>query len=647
MKLIMTDSKRRRVTAVSRSAPALAVLGMLVLLKAWAADPAQDRKQVRVPAVDAGVDSLAQRKAAQEKTAREFKVFHGFHFTDRLPQSGITFVHRSTDDSGKFYKPNHYDHGTGIAVADVDGDGLLDVYFVNQLGGNQLWKNLGNGKFADITDSAGVALEDRVSVSASFADIDNDGDPDLYVTTVRGGNVLFENDGKGHFKDISKESGLDYIGHSSGAVFFDYDNDGLLDLFLVNVGVYTTDERGRGGYFIGFSDAFSGHTKPERTERSRLYRNTGHNRFVDVSEEVGLPYTGWSGDATFTDFDGDGFPDLYVLNMQGDDRYLENQKGKKFADKTEEHFPKTPWGAMGVKFFDYDNDGKMDLLITDMHSDMSEEIGPEREKLKSRMQWTDQFLQGGANNIFGNAFWHNLGGGRFEEVSDKQNLENYWPWGPTVADFNADGWEDVFIAASMSFPFRYGINSFLLNDRGERFRDAEFLVGIEPRRGGRTAVPWFDLDCSKEGAGRPACRGETGPITVLGTLGTRAAAAFDLDGDGDLDLVTNEFNAAPQVLISDLAQRKKIHYLKVALRGTVSNRDGLGATVKVWTAGRVLTKYNDGKSGYLSQSAMPLYFGLGDAAAIDRIEVLWPSGRKSQLTRGIAVNRTLTIAEPS
>jgi hypothetical protein len=198
----------------------------------------------------------------------------------------------------------------------------------------------------------------------------------------------------------------------------------------------------------------------------------------------------------------------------------------------------------------------------------------------------------------------------------------------------------------MSFPFRYAINSFLLNDRGERFRDAEFLVGIEPRRNGRTATPWFDLDCDKEGQGRPACVGQTGQITVMGNLGTRSAAAFDLDDDGDLDLVTNEFNAAPQVLISDLAQRKKIHFLKVKLEGTSSNRDGLGATVKVRSGGRVLTKYNDGKSGYLSQSVIPLYFGLGEATAIERIDVRWPSGRSSVLESGIGINRTLTIREP-
>jgi hypothetical protein len=612
-----------------------------------AASPGEEKlKQVLFPPHDMGVETLGARQAAQEKAAQEWSVFHDFHFTDKAAESGITFVHHATEDSTKYYKPNHYDHGNGIAVADVDGDGLPDIYFVSQLGGNELWKNVGGGKFVNITESAGVALKDRVSVTASFADIDNDGAPDLYVTTVRGGNVLFHNDGKGHFKDISKESGLDYVGHSSGAVFFDYDNDGLLDLFLANVGKYTTDERGPGGYYIGFGDAFTGHLKPERTERSRLYHNVGHNHFVDVTDQMGVPYTGWTGDASFADLNGDGYPNLYVLNMQGDNHYLVNQKGKRFVDQTEEHFPKTPWGAMGIKFFDYDNDGKMDLFVTDMHSDMSEHIDPDREKLKSRMQWTDAFLQGGANNIFGNGFWHNLGGGKFEEISDKIGVENYWPWGPSIGDLNADGFDDIFIGASMCFPFRYGINSLLLNDHGQRFVDAEFVLGVEPRKDGRTHTPWFETDCATEGKDRRACEGQTGKILVMGTMGTRSAVIFDIDGDGDLDIVTNEFNAGPQVLVSDLAQRQKIHYLQVALVGTVSNRNGLGATVRVTSGSKVYTKYNDGKSGYLSQSVLPLYFGLADAQKVDRVEVQWPSGKKSVLEKNISLNKTITISEP-
>jgi len=563
-----------------------------------------------------------------------------------LKESGITFVHHIVEDAGRHYKAVHYDHGTGLAVADVDGDGLYDIYFVNQVGGNELWKNVGGGRFRNITAEAGVGVPGRISVAASFADIDNDGDEDLFVTTVRGGNVLFENDGRGHFKDITKQAGLDLVAHSSGAVFFDYDNDGLVDLLVCNVGRYTTDQKGPDGAYIGLEDAFFGHLHPDRFEYPILYKNLGHNRFKDVTAEVGLRPAGWGGDATVADLNGDGWPDIFVLNMQGRQHYLENVGGRKFVDKTQQYFPRAPWGAMGAKFFDFDNDGRPDLFVTDMHSDMFEALPPSREKEKARVHPPAQGLGGDPDDfVFGNAFFHNVGGGRFEEISDRIGVENYWPWGPSVGDLNADGWDDIFIASSMNYPHRYGINSVMLNDRGQKFVDAEFILGVEPRRDGRTHTPWFELDCLQEGLGTDLCRGQTGRITVMAPLGSRSSVIFDLDGDGDLDIVTNDFNSAPQMLVSDLAQHRPIHWLKIVLAGTASNRDGLGATVRVRAGGRVYTKFNDGKSGYLSQSVLPLYFGLGDANEVERVEVDWPSGRR-QVETPPGVNRVLRIVEP-
>ena len=263
------------------------------------------------------------------------------------------------------------------------------------------------------------------------------------------------------------------------ALFFDYDRDGQLDLFLTNVGQYT--ERGdpiavigfapeeqpeQYHYYIGFKDAFAGHLKPERTEPSLLFRNTGENRFVDVTEEVGIKADGWSGDAMPLDANEDGWPDLYVLNMQGHDEYYENDRGQRFIDKSLAVFPRTPWGAMSAQILDFDNDGHQDLYITDMHSDMSEDIGPEREKLKSRMKWTESFLRSGGRSIYGNAFYHRQADGTYAEISDSIGAENYWPWGLSAGDLNADGYEDVFITASMNYAFRYAVNSLLLNDRG-------------------------------------------------------------------------------------------------------------------------------------------------------------------------------------
>jgi len=606
---------------------------------------AQQERRIYVPEDDVGIASLPQRAQEQEMVAARSDVRLGFELSDRLPASGITFVHHVVEDAGRLYKAAHYDHGNGIAVADIDNDGLADLYFANQVGANELWRNLGGGRFENITDTAGVGLAAAISVGASFADTDNDGDADLYVTTANQGNALFENLGDGRFGDISPFCGLDHAGHSSGAVFFDYNRDGLVDLYLANVGRYTMPEVGLGGYFLAFEDAFSGHLIPERTEPSILFENRGGNRFVDVSRERRLVDVGWSGDAAFADLNEDGFPDLYVPNMQGDDHYYENVEGLYFEEKRAELFPESPWGTMGIKFFDYDNDLRLDLLLTDMHSDMSEDIGPEREALKSRMQWTEEHLQGGGDNIFGNALWRNRGNDQFVEVSDAVGVESYWPWGVSVGDLNADGYEDVFITSSMNFPFRYQPNSLLINVGGEAFIDVAFVVGVEPRRDGRTHVPWFEIDCSGAEREHLACDGKQGVYTVMGTLGSRSSAFVDIDNDGDLDLVTNEFGSEPQLLISDLTERQEIHYLAVKLSGRRSNRDALGAQVTVYAGDDAYTRYHDGKSGYLSQSSQPLYFGLGDHQQVDRIEVRWPSGQTQTVEPPILLNRQLEIVE--
>jgi enediyne biosynthesis protein E4 len=626
------------------------LLASVLLGGVLSAQPA--REIVMAPPELAQAGWLDDLRTAQLRSAGGADVYTGFQFVDRIADSQIAFQHRIVSDSGRTYKAVHYDHGNGLAVADVDDDGLPDLYFTTQVGTNGLWRNLGGGRFEDWTERAGVGAANRIGVSASFADIDNDGDPDLYVTTVRGGNLLFENVGDGRFRDISAASGLGYVGHSSSAVFFDYDRDGLLDLFLVNVGKYTTDEVGGDGYryYVGVAhDAFFSHRVPELAEQSILFRNRGGNRFVDISADVGLQDRRWSGDASPIDVNDDGWIDLYVLNMQGDDEYYENVGGKRFVARGREVFPRTSWGAMGIKVFDFNNDGRLDILVTDMHSDMSERVGPAREKRKATMRWDASMVGDGKTSIWGNSFFLKEGPGRFREVSDEIGAETYWPWGPSVGDLNADGYDDVFIAAGMNFPFRYGPNSLLLNDRGRRFLDAEFIVGLEPRQGG-LVVPWFDVvRADKVGwltlTRETSIKGPPRDVTVMAARGSRSAAIVDLDGDGDLDIVTNEFNARPMVLVSNLAEKWKVRYLNVKLIGTTSNRSGLGAVVKVTAGGQTYTKANDGKSGYLSQSLYPLYFGLGDAATVDRVEVLWPSGQ-TQIERGpISANSLIKVTE--
>jgi len=605
---------------------------------------------------------LDDRKAEQLKTISEFEVYHDFMFTDKLNETGINFRNQITGAGGRYYEAVHYDHGNGLAVADVDNDGWEDIYFVTQLGTNQLWRNLGNGKFEDITAKAGLEMKEQISVGASFADIDNDGDADLFVTTVKDGNRLFENTGNGTFKDVSKPAGLDYIGHSSGSVFFDYDKDGLLDLFVTNVGQYTTDslitmkvthpdnplQNGTYTYYAPLKDAFAGHLKPERTETSILYKNKGNNQFEDVTEAVKLNSKAWSGDATPLDADADGWVDLYVLNMQGDDEYYENVEGKYFKNKSRELFPKTSWGAMGVKSFDYNNDENLDIYVTDMHIDMGSSRNKTpivaAEKMKTSNTNAD-FLQS-ENVLFGNAMFQGKSDGTFNEVSEEINGENFWPWGLSVGDINADGYEDIFVASSMNFSFRYAINSVLLNNKGKKFMDSEFILGVEPRKNGISAAYWFNIDCDGSDKLRFECQERSGKYEVFGAMGSRSSAIFDIDHDGDLDIITSENNGAPMVLINNLSDKKEaLNYLKIKLIGSSSNKEGFGAKVTVKTKLTTQTKVKDGKSGYLSQSSIPLYFGLGETKKIQQIDILWPSGKKQTIRDNIPTNDLLIIEE--
>ena len=646
---------------------AIAARVMAVRRSSQTGSPSSVPGEIFVPSDVAQSSWLEERQATQVAGAESIKAPHNFKFTDGIGASGITFHHVHSVDIGKYYRATHYDHGTAVAVADVDGDGLPDLYFVNQVGRNGLFRNLGGGRFEDITDRAGVAVGDRACVGAAFADVDNDGDADLFVTSVRDGNILFLNDGRGKFANATAEAGVvGNGGHSSGPIFFDYDADGLLDLFVPNVGKYTKDERRTDGLWESFNDAFAGHLHPERAETSILYHGTGDGRFEIASAKAGLVHSAWSGEATAFDYDGDGRLDLYVTSMQGHDEVWYNLGGGRFENRGRQVFPATPWGAMGAKVLDWNGDGRLDLFVTDMHTDMASELRPEDEKRKHDPagMFPPGFLRTDLNHILGNAFFTNQGSGRFEETSDAANTETGWPWGPSVGDLNADGWPDIFVTAGMNYPFRYRGNDVLLNEGGTRFANAEFVLGVEPRP--KIVLPWFDLDCDGEDSQHDLCAGEIAPFlagdprsalergkgaarqglqTVWAARASRSSAILDIDADGDLDVVTNNYGDVPQVFVSDLAQRGPVHFLNIRLQGQRSNRGGIGAVVTVDVGGRMQVQVNDGKSGYLAQSVLPLYFGLGTATQANSVTVKWPTG-KTQVLRGpVQSGGTVVIEE--
>lgn len=598
---------------------------------------------------------VAERESAE---LREKEFVPGFLFEEASVEAGVNFKPQIVDDQRHRLLVNHYDHGNSVSVADVDNDGILDLYFTSQVGPNALYRGTKAGTFEDVTEESGVGLADRISVAASFCDTDNDGDVDLFVSSIRSGNVFFENDGTGKFSDKTTQANLDYVGHSSKGTFFDYDKDGLVDLFVSNVGKFTTQESAlvrhdlcnsqpdtELKYFVGRPDAFAGHLVTELNEPSLLFRNLGGNRFENVTAPMGLSdNTMWSGDAIAFDANSDSWPDLYVCNMQGHDCLYINQNGKKFVAATNDYFSATPWGTMGVSVADFDNNGLFDIFLTDMHSDMSVDIGPDNEKQKSEVTWPEEFLKSEGRSVYGNAFFRQTESAKFEEVSDQINAENYWPWGLSNGDLNADGFQDAFLTSSMCFPYRYCTNSLLLNDRGKRFLDAQFATGIEPRADSELIAPWFSVDFQGEDADNDLRQGRDGTWVVWSATGSRSSAILDYDNDGDLDIITNEFNTRPQVFRSNL-HLKSPNQLKIKLTGTHSNRNALGSIVTVEAGDLRQQQLHNGSSGYLSQSIMPLYFGLGANSKVDRIQVIWPSGKTQVIDGPIESQQLLEITE--
>ncbi len=570
----------------------------------------------------------------------------GFEYAEE--RAGLAFrMQFLATEQGEKFKVNLYDHGSGVSVVDVDGDGLDDLFFANQLGPNALYRNRGDGTFEDVTERAGpLALPDGVCVAASFADYDRDGDQDAYLTTIRarGGNRLLRNDGGCRFTDVTEAAGLTLVAHSQSSAFFDYDADGDADLFVTNTAGWTVETfHEEGAYFEGRAQLFDLIDSP--LEYNRLYRNDGDGTFTDVTEAAGVKGVGWGGDTALLDYDADGRTDLLVTNMFGASQLWHNRGDGTFEETREHVLGKTSWGTIGAKAFDADGDGRLDLFLSDMHSDMwmAPDFSPKavQEGVKfdtffgprpdqdptyglspeKKRALYDRFRFDPEKVVFGNTLFVQRESGRFEEVSDRANMETFWPWGTAAGDFDGDGDVDMFIAAGMGFPYFYWRNSLRMNRGDGTFEERAEQEGIEPPAGGRELPIRL--------GGKPAPRS------------SRSAATLDFDGDGRLDVVVNNFNDRPYLLHNRFPQR---HWLGLRLRGVKSNPDAIGAIVTVRAAGRPHVRIVESSSGYLSQSSRTLHVGLGDAAEVESVEIVWPGGAR-QTVRGLAADRVHEIVE--
>jgi len=540
--------------------------------------------------------------------------------------------------------------GGGVAMGDYDADGLVDLFFTRPHGGGKLFRNVGDFKFEDVTETARVSFPDDWHTGATFTDFNNDGRLDLAIGCLNSSNRLLQNKGDGTFKDIASSCGLDFAGATIKKLFADYDNDGDLDVYVVTnrlepkhpVKIRYTGKKGSYGVAEEHKELAmvinlpSGEQKFAKAGQfDRLYRNDlqdGIAKFVDVTKEAGITGNFHGLDGCWWDADLDGDADLYVTNDFTDpDQFFRNNGDGTFTEISKDALPCTPWFAMGCDVGDLNNDCMLDLLAADMAGSTHY-----REKMSmGSMDAVAWFLDTAEPRQFmRNALFINTGTPRFVEAAHLAGLaKSDWTWSVKIADFDNDGREDVF--------FTNGFTRDYLN--------SDFNNKLQQQSKGRNSLAWYDaprldeqnLAFRNEGnlSFRDASKG-----WGLDHVGISFGAAVgDLDNDGDLDLVVNNFEAQPSIYRNTVNTNNRV---TIRLSGERSNRVAFGATVELMSASGKQIRYAQPSGGFLSCDDTTLHFGLGADEKIESLEVTWPAGGKQTL-RDLPANQLLAIREPT
>ncbi len=531
----------------------------------------------------------------------------------------------------------------GISIGDVDGDGWDDIYCTGGPGDSVLYKQVGKLKFEDITLESGVSAKGHWSVSSQFVDVDNDGDLDIYVCNYNTPNLLFINDGNGVFTESAKDSGTDVKDASLSAHFADYDNDGDLDYYLITNrliragGLPTAKEAtyvtadGKPAlrpefrqYYEIYEKADGKYTIRTIGRPDRLFENDGKGKFRDVTREAGIEDSAYGLSAAWFDYDGDGLIDIYVANdFQDPDYFYRNNGDGTFSNAIKSAVPHTTWFSMGSDVADLNNDGLLDLFVLDMAATTHYKAKIAMGDMSAFKDFMDTSVP---RQMMRNALFINSGTSRFLESAWLSGLAaSGWSWAAKLSDFDNDGFTDVFVSNGMSANIRNPDAHFrMLIDGKERFvpYSQSMLHGREEWQ------LWYKTGLQKDknqvfqNLGHLKFK-DVSKDWGLDHLGASySASTGDLDRDGDLDLVVASLDEPVKIFRNDSA-RKRVTF---SLRGNESNRYGIGAVIRAVSGTGKQTKIMNPMTGYASCNGPVMHFGIGDEDRIDRLEVEWPGG---------------------
>jgi tetratricopeptide (TPR) repeat protein len=543
-------------------------------------------------------------------------------FTDATQEAGIRFEHFSGSRSMQLPE----DMGSGLAWGDYDGDGDPDLFLVNESGplsGTEedpsahpsraaLYRNEGNGRFTDVTADAGIDAT-GCGMGAAWGDYDGDGDLDLVVTRY-GTNLLYRNDGDGTFTEISEKTGLGGLeGFWTGASWADFDRDGDLDLYICGYVDYHQEETAARRSTRQFETVVPYTLNPSSyaPQRNLLYRNDG-GRFREIAEQAGVANpAGRSLSASWADFDGDGWPDLYVANDISDNAMFHNRRDGRFDDVSHAAWVADYRGAMGLAVGDWNNDGDLDIFVTHWIAQENALLENQADAIPAR--------DGEPMHFVDNADLHGLGQIALDDIG----------WGTEFVDYDNDGRLDLFVV------------------NGSTFQEDD-----DPTR----LVPMRDRLFWNGGAGRGFFEVSRIAGEVFGEARVGRGAAFaDYDDDGDLDVAVLNNGGPAQLLRNDGGNRN--NWLRVVVRGPkdpsspagpsglATTSFAIGALITVTTGDVTRLQQLGSSSSYLSQSPPgETWFGLGDARIIDRLSIAWPDGTE-QLLEALPVNATIRIVQ--